>query len=207
MAKEKMNLRQKLSAIQNELKAPKNQRNNFGKYNYRSAEDILEAAKPLCYKYNTCLVVSDELVNIGERYYINAEAVLFDNESDNTISANGYAREEENKKGMDGSQITGASSSYSRKYALNGLFNIDDTKDSDATNDGSKEVKKPSSKPKQKTATEDDKKQKLIKAFSDNKEKTISAMKSKGQKLSRAQANVLVSENIVTKEEIADVVK
>ena len=126
----------KLLDIQTELKAPKGQYNSFGKYKYRSCEDILEAVKPLCQKYGTVLVISDKLVNMGERYYIQATARLTDIETDKEnedtcICNTAYAREEESKKGMDGSQITGTASSYARKYALNGLFCIDDTKDAD----------------------------------------------------------------------------
>lgn len=131
-----MNIYEKLSNIQMELKAPKGQYNSFGKYKYRSCEDILEALKPICKKYNAVLVLSDTLVNIGDRYYIQATARLTDIEKnveneDTCISNTAYAREEAEKKGMDGSQITGTASSYARKYALNGLFNIDDTKDAD----------------------------------------------------------------------------
>ena len=124
-----------LKKIQKELKAPKNQYNAFGKYKYRSCEDILEAVKPLL--NNATLVINDEMVVIGERYYIKATATL--TEADKSISATAYAREPEEKKGMDSAQITGATSSYARKYALNGLFLIDDTKDSDATNNGTSE--------------------------------------------------------------------
>lgn len=127
-------MKDKLLKIQDELKAPKNQRNDFGKYNYRSCEDIFEAVKPLLIKEKLLLRMTDELVQIGERYYIKATAILTDGTE--TIENTAYAREEENKKGMDGSQITGASSSYARKYALNGLFLIDDVKDSDTTNTG-----------------------------------------------------------------------
>lgn len=131
-----MNIYEKLSEIQNELKAPKGQFNKFGNYKYRSCEDILEAVKPICKKNKAVLVLSDTLVNIGDRYYIQATARLTDIENkteneDTCISNTAYAREEESKKGMDGSQITGTASSYARKYALNGLFNIDDTKDAD----------------------------------------------------------------------------
>ena len=131
----------KLMNIQQELKAPKGQYNDFGKYAYRSCEDILEAVKPLLKKEKVVLTISDELQYIGNRYYIKATATLIDIESDATISNSAYAREEETKKGMDGSQITGSSSSYARKYALNGLFGIDDNKDSDTTNIQSKEEK------------------------------------------------------------------
>lgn len=123
----KTELHKKLWTIQQTLNAPKNQRNNFGGYNYRSAEDILEAVKPLF--QNITLTVSDEIVLIGERYYVKATATLSDGED--AIAVTAYAREEENKKGMDASQLTGATSSYARKYALNGLFCIDDAKDAD----------------------------------------------------------------------------
>ena len=131
----------KLMNIQQELKVPKGQYNDFGKYAYRSCEDILEAVKPLLKKEKVVLTISDELQYIGNRYYIKATAILIDTESEAIISNSAYAREEETKKGMDGSQITGASSSYARKYALNGLFGIDDNKDSDTTNIQNKEEK------------------------------------------------------------------
>jgi hypothetical protein len=124
----------KLIKIQQELKSPKNQRNNFGNYNYRSCEDILEAVKPLLHKEGLLLTIHDEIVKLGDRYYVKAVAKITDGEKE--IKEMALAREEESKKGMDGSQITGASSSYARKYALNGLFLIDDTKDSDTTNTG-----------------------------------------------------------------------
>lgn len=126
-----MSLQEKLLNIQKELKAPKNQRNTFGNYNYRSCEDILEAVKPLLVENQCILQITDTLEYIGERYYIKATAVLSDYEG-NSILNTAYAREEESKKGMDGAQITGSSSSYARKYALNGLFLIDDTKDADS---------------------------------------------------------------------------
>lgn len=149
----------KLLEIQSELKAPKGQYNSFGRYKYRSCEDILEAVKPICKKYNTTLIISDEIVSVGDnnsklytenyydkdlkkenirniiaggqRYYIKATATIIDIEDGSVLSNTAYAREEETKKGMDGSQITGTASSYARKYALNGLFCIDDTKDAD----------------------------------------------------------------------------
>lgn len=123
-----------LIEIQNELKAPKNQRNTFGNYNYRSAEDILEAVKPLLKKYNCCLTITDEIKQLGDRYYVEATATLCSSDGDRFVAVSAYAREEESKKGMDASQITGSTSSYARKYALNGLFCIDDTKDADFTN-------------------------------------------------------------------------
>jgi len=128
-----------LVKIQAELKAPKNQVNAFGKYKYRSAEDIIEAVKPILSKYGTALVISDEVVQVSDRVYIKATATLLDN-TDNSISVSGWAREEEVKKGMDAAQITGSASSYARKYALNGLFAIDDTKDADATNEHKDEI-------------------------------------------------------------------
>lgn len=127
-----MNINEKLLKIQIELKAPKGQYNSFGQYKYRSCEDILEAVKPLLQENKCTLTIKDDMEQIGDRYYIKATAILADTEADNTIITNtAYAREEESKKGMDGSQITGTASSYARKYALNGLFLIDDTKDAD----------------------------------------------------------------------------
>jgi len=116
--------------IQNELKAPKSNFNSFGKYRYRSAEDILTAVKPLLAKYSCTMTITDEVVFIGGRFYIKATATITDEEG-NTESVSAFAREDESKKGMDGSQITGTASSYSRKYCLNGMFLIDDTKDAD----------------------------------------------------------------------------
>lgn len=140
-----MNIYEKLLNIQLALKAPKSQYNTFGKYNYRNCEDILEAAKPVCSKVNAAILLTDEVVTIGDRYYVKATAMLIDTEQPGTpIATCAYAREEADKKGMDGSQVTGSSSSYARKYALNGLFCIDDTKDSDSTNDGQP---KPGNKP------------------------------------------------------------
>lgn len=126
-----MGIYEKLSKVQMELKAPKGQYNSFGKYKYRSCEDILEAVKPILEKNMLSMQLSDELEFIGDRYYIKATATLLDLEDNSTMSNTAYAREEEEKKGMDGSQITGTASSYARKYALNGLFLIDDTKDAD----------------------------------------------------------------------------
>lgn len=124
-----------LIAIQSELKAPKSQFNNFGGYKYRKAEDILEAVKPLLNKQKCTLTITDDIVMVGNRIYVKATATI-KNEKGECETTTGWAREEETKKGMDGSQITGASSSYARKYALNGLFAIDDNADSDTTNDG-----------------------------------------------------------------------
>jgi len=126
------NIDERLIHIQGELKAPKSQENKFGGYKYRSCEDILEAVKPLLKKEKVTLTISDDIVEVGGRVYVKATATLSDGED--TISTSAFAREAETKKGMDDSQITGSASSYARKYALNGLFAIDDTKDADATN-------------------------------------------------------------------------
>ena len=149
-----MNIYEKLMNIQKELKAPKSQYNSFGKYKYRSCEDILESVKPLLEKYKVTIILTDKLEQIGERYYIRAKAILIDTETNNSIENTAYAREEETKKGMDGSQITGTSSSYARKYALNGLLLIDDTKDAD-TDEFAKENNKGKTKeePKEKKIT------------------------------------------------------
>ena len=119
-----------LMAIQSELKCSKNQYNSFGKYKYRSAEDILEAVKPLCMKHECLLTLSDDIVCMDGRWYVRATASLIDKD-EHVHKVTAYAREDTAKKGMDGSQITGTASSYARKYALNGLFLIDDTKDAD----------------------------------------------------------------------------
>lgn len=128
-------LTQRVGDIQHKLKAPKGQYNSFGKYNYRSCEDILEGVKPLLKEHNLALLIDDEIVQIGERYYVKATAKITDGRE--VVSATAYAREPDTKKGMDESQITGATSSYARKYALNALLCIDDTKDAD-TMDNSK---------------------------------------------------------------------
>lgn len=124
-----------LISIQSELKAPKSQFNKFGGYKYRKAEDILEAVKPLLAKQKCTLIITDDIVLVGNRIYVKATATI-KNEKGEFETSTGWAREEETKKGMDASQITGASSSYARKYALNGLLAIDDNQDSDTTNDG-----------------------------------------------------------------------
>jgi len=137
-----MTIYKKLLLVQEHLNAPKNQRNNFGNYNYRSCEDIFEAVKPLLVEKGLTLLVTDSVENIGGRQYVKATAHLFDSETGEHIEVSASAREEESKKGMDSSQVTGATSSYARKYALNGLFLIDDCKDSDATNTHGKEPAK-----------------------------------------------------------------
>jgi hypothetical protein len=127
--------------IINEMKVPKEHRNNFGNYNYRNAEDILEALKPICLKENVLPNVTDEIIYVGNRYYIKAVATLTDIEDKTSIFSIGYAREDETKKGMDVAQITGSASSYARKYALNGLLCLDDTKDADYSDNTNKPEK------------------------------------------------------------------
>lgn len=142
-----MTIQEKLLNVQKELKANKTQYNEFGKYNYRSCEDILEAVKPLLASNGLTLTITDDISLVGNRYYVKATALLMSTFDGTVISVNAFAREDESKKGMDACQVTGAASSYARKYALNGLFCIDDAKDSDATNDGKKEEKKTEEKP------------------------------------------------------------
>lgn len=136
---------EKLNKIQTELVATKDKYNSFGKYHYRSAEGILESLKPLLKEYSCTLVINDDIIMHGDRFYVKATATISDGK--NTVSASAFAREPENKKGQDESQITGSASSYARKYALNGLFAIDDTKDADATNTHGK-GQAPASEPK-----------------------------------------------------------
>ena len=131
MEEKKQGIYEKLSLIQNEMKVGKNNYNKFGKYNYRSAEDILAEAKKICVKYRATLILTDEIEVIKDRYYVVANAILNDWDSNELIKVKAMAREEEQKKGMDASQVKGSCSSYARKYALNGLFNLDDTKDAD----------------------------------------------------------------------------
>lgn len=126
-----MEFTEKIKEVQAHIKAPKNLYNSFGKYKYRNAEGILEAVKPYLSEYNLCLTLSDEIVQVGERYYVKATATIYDGMSSVSMSVSAYAREAATKKGMDDSQITGTASSYARKYALNGLFLLDDTKDAD----------------------------------------------------------------------------
>jgi hypothetical protein len=131
----------KLTQVQKELKAPKSQYNSFGKYHYRNLEDIFEALKPILFKLGLFASVEDSIELIGERYYVKATATITDGES--SISSSSFARESFDKKGMDDSQITGAASSYARKYALNGLLGIDDTKDADTKDNSNKDNSEP----------------------------------------------------------------
>lgn len=138
---------ERIIAIQSELKAPKNQFNSFGKYKYRSCEDILEGVKPLLSKYGLVQTISDTITQVGDRYYIRATITITQGDGSAVKEVSAFAREPENKKGMDESQITGTASSYARKYALNGMWLIDDTKDAD-TDEHQKQKAKPDSKPK-----------------------------------------------------------
>ena len=131
MKNQTKNIYQKLSDLQCELKVPKNQTNTFGKYKYRSCEDIVESAKQIAKKHGLTIIISDEIKVYGNRVYVNATVTIYDNDSEDKINNNAFAREPEIKKGMDESQITGTASSYARKYALNGILLLDDTKDVD----------------------------------------------------------------------------
>lgn len=144
---------QKIICIQSELKAPKNQYNNFGKYNYRSQEDILEGLKPLLKKYDVLLTISDDIVMVSDRVYVMATVTA--TSINGQVSNKAYAREPENKKGMDESQITGTASSYARKYALNGMFLIDDTKDADTDEHKNQVENAPAKKPPVKKESDD----------------------------------------------------
>lgn len=167
----------KLAKIQQTLSVPKNQFNSFGKYKYRSCEDILEGLKPCLKETNTALTITDEMVELGGRYYVKATATITDCESGASISNSAYAREEESKKGMDSSQITGATSSYARKYALNGLFCIDDTRDADTMDNTDK---KGSSNPKQKPKQKQEEKNEQLSQLIDNvKQESLKALMDK----------------------------
>lgn len=149
-----MGIYNKLMNIQQELNVPKGQYNSFSNFYYRSCEDILDAAKPICAKHGCVLIVGDEVTQVGDRYYVKATATLYDTETGEQYQNTGSAREEESKKGMDGAQITGAASSYARKYALCGLFALDDGKDPDALPPEDKTVNKPTgSKPANKASS------------------------------------------------------
>ena len=145
-----MGVYEKLLAVQSELKAPKDQYNAFGGYKYRSCESIMEAVKPLLAKHKAVILLDDEMVEVADRVYVKATAQFVDCEEGKGIEAHAYAREDASKKGMDGSQLTGATSSYARKYALNGLLAIDDTKDADATNTHGKDAEDKPAAPKDK---------------------------------------------------------
>lgn len=183
-----MNIYEKLLNVQTELKAPKGQFNAFGKYKYRSCEDILEALKPVLNKYKLTFFINDEIVEVNNRNYVKATITIINIEKpDEQIQTSALAREEETKKGMDGSQITGASSSYARKYALNGMFMIDDTKDSDSTN----------------THGKDKTEQEKVKDFLNSRNGMIEKLSEyvKGDKLERMLKNYGVNELFEMKDE------
>ena len=182
-----MSVYKKLIEVQNKLKAPKSQYNSFGKYNYRNAEDILEAVKPILEAVGATIFIKDSIELIGDRFYVKATVNFVDIESGNTVEASALARESEEKKGMDSAQVTGATSSYARKYALNGLLLIDDTKDNDhdsmhqTDNKEKKEDKKPNYDNKEK----DEVIQKIVAKIgndSERKKKIIDMMNSKYEK-------------------------
>ena len=166
-----MGIYEKLLNIQTTLKAPKGQFNKFGNYKYRNCEDILESLKPLLSDNKVVVLLNDDIVAINDRIYVKATVTLKDTKSDEKIETTAFAREEETKKGMDVSQITGSASSYARKYALNAMFAIDDTKDSDTTNQGQNEQKQNAKgdNNKSKELTEDDR-PKLIEYINSHKE-------------------------------------
>lgn len=159
-----MSVYEKLMNIQNKLDVPKTQYNEFGHYSYRSCEDILKGLKPLLTENKAIVILKDEIKLIGDRYYLESTASLVDIENGEKIESTALAREDENKKGMDQAQITGSASSYARKYALNALFAIDDTKDSDATNTHEKENKE--NKDNKKSLSNDQIKRLYAKAYS-----------------------------------------
>lgn len=179
-----MSILNKLLAIQLELKAPKSQYNSFGKYHYRNCEDILEAVKPIAGKYGAVLTLTDDIVVVGDRHYVKATAMLYDAESGESVGNTAFAREEAEKKGMDGSQVTGASSSYARKYALNGLFAIDDTKDSDATNNGEGSKPQAQAKPAPKTAPKTNEKGKVVETLTKSELVTVWGVKNAEETIS-----------------------
>lgn len=187
-----------LNTIQSLLKAPKEQYNKFGNYKYRNCEDILEAVKPLLFSQSCTLTISDEIVMIGTRYYVRATATI-KNANGETETTTAYAREDESKKGMDASQITGSTSSYARKYALNGLFCIDDTKDSDSLDNecqSNNQLEKDNRKllPKDKFNNEDLMKwiyKELEKAKSENKRLSLSNLIEKYYKVTQNDITVI----------------
>ena len=166
-----MSIYKKLCSVQSELKAPKSQFNNFGKYKYRNQEDILEALKPLLAKHELSLTIHDEVFEIQERVYIKAIVTLFDFEGQ-SITVSAQAREEDSKKGMDASQVSGATSSYARKYALNGMFLIDDTKDADSQDNSDKTVTKKTTSKAKPAAKDDDIMGKAIQYIKSSNNKT-----------------------------------
>lgn len=183
-----------LVIIQSRLKAPKSKRNTFGNYNYRSCEDILEAAKPICHEQKCFITISDEIIASGDRTYVKATATIRNAEGQ-SLSVSAFAREEETKKGMDAAQITGSASSYARKYALNGLLAIDDTKDPDCDELNPKQTAKETPKP----AQTDKPKQELCFQDLDNKDKCDLMLKWLYKAYSKADRNTFVVADFVRK--------
>ena len=183
-----MNIYKKLIEVQNKLKVPKSQYNNFGKYNYRNAEDILEAVKPILENAGATIFIKDSIELIGDRFYVKATVSFVDIESGSIIETSALARESEEKKGMDSAQVTGATSSYARKYALNGLLLIDDTKDNDHDSmhqTDNKEPKKEENKPNYDNKEKEEVIQKIVAKIgndSERKKKIIDMMKQKYDK-------------------------
>ena len=183
-----MNIYKKLIEVQNKLKVPKSQYNNFGKYNYRNAEDILEAVKPILENAGATIFIKDSIELIGDRFYVKATVSFVDIESGSVIETSALARESEEKKGMDSAQVTGATSSYARKYALNGLLLIDDTKDNDHDSmhqTDNKEPKKEENKPNYDNKEKEEVIQKIVAKIgndSERKKKIIDMMKQKYDK-------------------------
>lgn len=189
-----MSLKEKLAIIQEKLNAPKNQWNDFGKYNYRSCEDILEGVKPLLKETKTTLRLTDQIEQVGDRYYIKATAILEDVESNEAIVTSAYARECLDRPKMDEAQITGSASTYARKYALNGLFCIDDVKDADTKKNGNagkgKKQAGKSEAPKQASKTETPKQAQNIKTESEAKAEMDKIAKSK---IGTVKVNALIA--------------
>lgn len=184
-----MKIIEQIGIIQAKLKAPKSRRNTFGNYNYRSAEDILEAAKPVCRENGCALTISDDVVQVGNRYYIKSVATLT-NDQGETLITQAFAREDESKKGMDGSQITGTASSYARKYALNGLFCIDDTKDADTDENAAERAKRAEKQKEQPPAPEPVKADSPAVAVQVAKEMCATAMRAYKQRSGKADKDI-----------------
>ena len=190
-----MDIKEKLLFIQTELKAPKGQFNSYGNYKYRSCEDILEAVKPLLKDAGVMLRLADEVVQIGDRYYVKASAIFQDvDDSHNTIINTAYAREEETKKGQDASQITGTASSYARKYALNGLFLIDDNKDADTDEHAKQTGKEKKQEEPKETPKATPKQIELLKAIAKKQGKELDEEAVKNWSMQKASA--FISENM-----------
>lgn len=183
-----MNINEKLLEIQQRLRAPKDKNNDFGRYKYRSCEGILEAVKPLLKETKTILSLSDKIVEVGGRIYVEATVMLIDAEEFTNVSVTAYAREEESKKGMDASQVTGSTSSYARKYALNGLFAIDDNKDADdpeyshPNENNVQESKKDAQKPAAYKLIDTDQADYIRKAYEGKEEKLQTFLEKRGVK-------------------------